>query len=281
MNLSYVAPLQQSWSRMVRMLFRPFRIEFWLKLGFAAFLSEGLAHLSHGGGGSRWSTHGRHGEQIPDAARGAAEFLLHPVWAVVIILILVFVALAALVFMWVCSRGKFIFLDDVLHERTAIVEPWRRFARQGNSLFAFWLVLTIVSVCAVIGITLPLLPAVLSAVASGAAWQAVTAIAVSWWVAAMVPLGLIIAYAHLFLFHFVVPIMYRDGSGVLAAWRRFLPLLRSHLFPFFAFGFLFLILQIAVGVAIVVVGFSTCCVGFVLMSIPYVSSVVLLPVDVV
>jgi hypothetical protein len=32
--------------------------------------------------------------------------------------------------------------------------------------------------------------------------------------------------------------------------------------------------------AIVVAGFSTCCIGFLLMAIPYVSSVVLLPVDV-
>jgi hypothetical protein len=266
---------------MVRMLFRPFRIGFWLTLGFAAFLSEGLSHLPRGGGEGRVSTHGEHGSQLPEVARGAAHFLLHPVWGALVIAILVCATIAILVFMWISSRGKFIFLDDVLRERAAIVEPWKRFAGQGDSLFVFWLALTLASIGAVIALTLPLLPAFLAAVASGQAWPVLTAITVSWWVAAMVPLGLFLAYTHLFLFHFVVPIMYRDGIGVLAAWGRFLALFRMNVIPFLVFGLFFLILQIAVGVAVVMVGFSTCCVGFVLMAIPYVSSVVLLPVDTV
>ena len=45
MNVSYTMPLQQSWARMVRMLFRPFRLESWLTVGFAAFLSEYLSHF--------------------------------------------------------------------------------------------------------------------------------------------------------------------------------------------------------------------------------------------
>ena len=284
MNVSYVAPLQQSWSRMLRLLFRPFRIDFWLQLGFAAFLSEGISHLLHGGGrggGHRHAAPDKHAAPIAEVAREAAAFLLHPVWGALVVTILVCVTTAILALMWLSSRGRFIFLDDVMHGRAAIVEPWKRFARQGNSLFAFWLGLTIVSVGAVIAVSLPLIPAVLGAVASGEAWPVLLAIAVSWWVAAMIPLSLLIAYTHLFLFQFVVPIMYRDGIGVIAAWRLFLPLFRGNVIPFLAFGFLFLFLLIVVGVAVVVAGFSTCCVGFLLIAIPYVSSVVLLPVEVV
>ena len=40
-----------------------------------------------------------------------------------------------------------------------------------------------------------------------------------------------------------------------------------------------LVLAVGVGLAIFVAGFATCCVGFVLLSIPYLGSVILLPVS--
>ena len=40
MGVSYIEPLQRAWARAERMLFKPFRLEMWLVLGFAAFLSE-------------------------------------------------------------------------------------------------------------------------------------------------------------------------------------------------------------------------------------------------
>ena len=212
--------------------------------------------------------------------RHVAGFLLHPVWGVLIVCILTLVAIALLVFMWISSRGKFIFLDGVVHERAAIVEPWKRFAREGNSLFVFWFLLSIASVAAVIGLSLPLIPAVLNAAATGEGWPLVIAIALSWWAAAMVPLILVIAYTHLFLFQFVVPIMYRnrigrDGgmesvSGVAPPERRELPGVRSVL-PGAANRFV---------VAAGIVGFSTCCIGFLVMGLPYIGSVVLLPAHV-
>ena len=140
--------------------------------------------------------------------------------------------------------------------------------------------MAIVSVVTILTVSLPLIPALLSAAATGQGWPIVLAIVLSWWAAAMVPLLLLIAYTHLFLFQFVVPIMYREGIGVLAAWGKFLALFRSHVLHFLAFGLFFIVLLIGVAVAIMVVGFSTCCVGFVLFALPYVSSVVLLPIDV-
>src|SRR5262245_17504965 len=129
MTPSYVAPLQTAWSRTRRMLFRPFRFEFWIVLGFAAFLSEGLTHSGGGGGGGGgcFGVHER-GAAVREVVRHVASFLLHPIWGVLIICILTLVAIAIMVFMWVSSRGKFVFLDDVLHERAAIVAPWKDFA---------------------------------------------------------------------------------------------------------------------------------------------------------
>jgi hypothetical protein len=96
--------------------------------------------------------------------------------------------------------------------------------------------------------------------------------------AAATPVGIVVAYTLLFLSDFVVPIMFRHGLGVTAAWSRFLALLRSHPGPFLLYGLMVFGLWLAVGVAVMAIGFSTCCIGFVFFGLPYVSSVVLLPV---
>lgn len=277
MNVSYLAPLRQSWMRTQRMLFRPFRMETWLVLGFAAFLSE---YLSGFGGGGNYSWKGRPHVGIGPVLSRIAEFLLHPLWGTLVIVLVALVLITTLAFMWLSSRGKFIFLDNVVHERTGIVEPWGRFSRHGNALFGFWLGFFLACGALFLAITVPLLPAILGAVASGGALQVLSAIAVGWWVALMVPLGIVAAYTHLFLFQFVVPIMYREGQGVLAAWRRFLPLLRANVLEFLLFGLFYLVALIVVGVSIAVVGIATCCVGLLVLAIPYVGSVLLLPVEV-
>jgi hypothetical protein len=277
MSVSYSLTARQSWSRMVRMLFRPFRLEFWLTLGFAAFLSELLSRPT--GGGSSWQMHGP-GPRMPEVLRHVAAFLLHPVWGALLLAAVICGVIVGIVLMWLSSRGKFIFLDDVVRERAAIVEPWKRYARLGNSLFAFRLAFNIVFAAIVIGISLPLIPAILEAIAAGGSWRVFLAIFAVWWVAAMVPLLLVGACVHLFLSQFVASIMYRDDLGVLAAWRRFGSLFTAHAPAFIGFALLYLVAGIVVGVTVVLLGFATCCVGFVLIVLPYVGSVTLLPVEV-
>jgi len=277
MAASYQISAQRAVSRMVRMLFRPFRLEFWMVLGFSAFLSEYLSHP--GGSGSSWQRHAA-GHGIPAPARRVAEFLLHPVWGPLILALVIAAIIGVLLFTWVSCRGKFIFLENVALERAAIVDPWRRFKRHGNSLFAFWFVMTVVVVAIAIGISLPLLPPLLHTVASGEDWQLLVAEIAVWWLAAMLPFVLLAACTYLFLYQFVVPIMYRDDLGVLAAWRRFLSLFADHKASFIGFAFFFLILTAVVASAILFAGVATCCLGFLLLAIPYVGSVILLPLEV-
>lgn len=276
MSVSYMGPLRRSWSRMSRMLFRPFQLETWASLGFAAFLAE---YLSRVAGGGKFSWRGRSHAPFAAAIGSIAAFLQHPLWGPLVIALTILGALCALIFMWLSSRGKFVFLDNVVREQPAIAEPWRRLAAPANSLFVFWLGLAIVSISVLVVITLPLLPAVLAATRGGV-WSVLGVFTVGWWLAAVVPFAFVVAYTHLFLFQFVVPIMYRDRVGVLAAWRRFLPLFRSHPVEFLAFGLYFLLLLVVVGQMIATVGLSTCCLGFVLLWLPYVGSVLTLPIEV-
>ena len=89
------------------------------------------------------------------------------------------------------------------------------------------------------------------------------------------------AYAHMFLVHFVVPIMHREGLATNAAWGRFLPLLRNNLGSFLIYGLFILLLWFGVGFALLLVVVFTCCIAAIPLVIPYISTVTLLPVYVV
>ena len=91
-------------------------------------------------------------------------------------------------------------------------------------------------------------------------------------------LSLVWGYISILLEHFVMPIMYRDRITTTAAWKKFLPLYRRAFWRFILFGLWMLLLGIAIVVVIVVLGFATCCVGWIIMALPYVGTMLLLPV---
>ncbi len=93
-------------------------------------------------------------------------------------------------------------------------------------------------------------------------------------------IGVAIAYVWLFLEHFVVPIMYLHGLSASKAWRRFLPLFRANWVDFMLYGVVVLIALLMFSALIVAVGFATCCLGWLVLAIPYLSSVLLLPLSV-
>jgi len=90
---------------------------------------------------------------------------------------------------------------------------------------------------------------------------------------------IIIAYISLFLDDFVVPIMYINNVKASQAWRHFLSLFAKHWFCFILYGLLVLMLRLLVIVCVVMVGLFTCCLGFILLGIPYIGSVVTLPIS--
>lgn len=281
--MEIVATLGRSWQGMKKRLFQPFDIRKWCVVGFSAW----LAGLMDGGGGGGTSNFQLPDGQVQTSGGGslaeiaaelenafgeAWEWIVGGALALVVTIVAVVIAVLVIL-LWVSSRGKFVYLDNVVHDRSAIVEPWKRSREIGNSLFLFRLAVfgvALVGVFACIAVVIfaiaqmpqggpfPLLPLV------GCALVGLT-------------LGIGIAYAMFFLDAFVVPIMYREGLKVLAAWRRFLPLLRENLGGLLLVGLFVAGLHLAVGVAVLVTGVLTCCIGFLLLLIPYVGTVILLP----
>jgi hypothetical protein len=89
---------------------------------------------------------------------------------------------------------------------------------------------------------------------------------------------IIIAYIFLFLRHFVVPIMYKNNIKTVPAWHIFLSVFGRHPFYFILYGLLIFVLMIAFVIAVVFVGLLTCCIGWFLLVIPYIGTVITLPV---
>jgi len=277
MNVSYLGPLQRAVARARGILFTPFRLDTWLVLGFAAFLSE---WLSGGWGHAAWERklgRGHHGVHVPGPH--LHDLLPALVWGPLLAGLILAAIVVGIVVMWLGSRGKFVFLDGVVQGRAAIVEPWRRTAALGNSLFLWKLGFVILSGLVVVGLAFATIGTALLGWI-GFHERVAMAPPIIGGIAFLGVVGLLVAFVGLMLDDFVVPLMYRHGIRASAAWRRFLPLMREHLGTFVLYALLVLVLSVAVASVILAVGFATCCVGFLLIAMPYVGQVVLLPLHV-
>jgi hypothetical protein len=208
----------------------------------------------------------------------AADIWADPTWRTLIVAGVLTLFVVGIVLLWVFSRGQFVFLEAVARDRKAIVEPWRTYREQGNSLFLWRLLFSL----AFFGCFLLVLAAVFYAGFHGriptsmedVAWVPLVLIVVSVWL----PAVLISIYLTHFLHHFIVPIMYRDRLKTNAAWRKFLPLFTRRPFAFLLYGLFVFGLHILLSIATVVAMCLTCCLLLCVLVIPFVGVVALLPV---
>ena len=278
MEIQYVEPLKKAWERTKHILFSPFDLGRWLTIAFAAWLA-GLAGGGAGGGnpGLRFGP-GRRMFFLPrhpwHPFQGRFEpGLWIPIAAVAVVLVLALLVLL----LWLSSRGKFVFLDDVVRERGAVREPWRRFAEQGDSLFLWRLGFALV--CLLVA---GFLAAVVIGLAGGPwhlGFSSGRAIAATLFATVALALfALAVAAVSLILDGFIVPIMYATGLKATEAWRQFLPWLERYAGSFVFYGLFVLVLWIGVAAAVLTAGLFTCCIGLLVLAIPYVGTAILLPV---
>ena len=268
-KIDIIAPFQTAFEWMKGMLFRPFDFGKWLTIAFAAFLAgrwggggnyRGITRLGDGDWKYRMTRHGDLGFDFTPWIIAAA------------IGILLIALVLGTIWLWVSSRGKFIFTDCVVKNRGSIGEPWREFRREGNSFFflslavaAGMLVLAMITVVAA-ALSLGLFSddRTLTA-ASGAAFVIVLIVFGLIWLAVAIVWGLVS--------HFMVPVMYRRRCSAREAFADVAKLISRNLGPFLLFVLFMIALALGVALAAGVVACATCCIG----ALPYVSTVVLLP----
>jgi hypothetical protein len=281
MSLGFSQPLAGAWRRMNDLLFRPFDLGRWFVLGFAAWLagmveSGGTASLQYVLDGDEI----RHGHDWPVRTWEGFQDLLVEAWVVGLV---VAVFLAAVVFglvlLWIGSRSQFVLLDNLAHRRSEITRPWNAFAAQGDSLFLWQVVYAVV--------VFMLMGAVALGVILGVGWLAALdfppALAIPFFVFGGIlafVLVVSVAYVEFFLIHAVVPVMYRRRCSATEGWRIFGAAFRQHPGSFILFGLLHLVIGLAAGLFFFALGLVTCCVGLVVMAIPYLGTVVTLPLPV-
>jgi hypothetical protein len=280
-QISCTAPAGTAWESMKVTLFRPFSLGKWFMLGFSAWLAtlgQGGGSVQTAGFGNPFS--GSTFENLDPAsfATALAEMwsFVRPYIALAIPVIILCVGIGAM-FVWVQSRGKFMFLDNLVNDRTEVKKPWAAYAGHGNSLFLWSLLYALV--CFVIfGLTVAglVVTVFVPMGQNGAFTQSM--------VAPIIGFGLLFflltianAYITLFLNDFVVPLMYKFNLKTTEAWSRFLNMAGGNWGALLLYGLMYSVLYAAWSIGLIVIGVAACCLGLILSSIPYVCAVYALP----
>lgn len=272
MRIAYFEPLSRAWERTRVILWQPFDLAKWLLLAFAAWLA-GLTTDTGSAVAGRVDNAGSGRDIWHGFDHAWDEFAANAVWILFLIMGVMVVIGVVVLLLWVTSRFKFIYLDNLIHNRAEIVEPWKSHEKLGNSLFLWRLCFALA--CVVGGGLVALL---FFAPAAGfsfhEALEGLSVAAGALGVLGLVVFGIVAAFIALCTESFVIPIMYRYEMGVIDAWRAFLPWFRARPAHFVLYCLFVLMLAFVFSVFFSVFCLMTCCMA----AVPYLGTVLLLPV---
>jgi hypothetical protein len=268
-NIQIFAPFAEAVDLTKRILFQPFDISKWFVIGFAAFLS-----LLGGGSGANVNFNfGGKGDwnfRTTTSEGGAAPEWLTPAIIALVVVIFLVVLVLVVVCAWVGAHGRFIFTDCLVRNRAAIVEPWKEYNREANSYFLFWLLSAGVFLAALVLTSAPLwVQWLLTGAPPGMVLLVIEIVGV-------VVVMLLLSCAWFVLSSFMVPIMYRQRCGAKQglgeAWRTVVTYPGEVL--------LYLLFRIVLVLGFILVSCVATCVTCCIAALPYIGTVVLLPLHV-
>ena len=266
-KLEIFKPFGEAFELTDKILFQPFDLKKWLVIGFTAFLSGHLAGVGFNFPSpfGNFQSHRATQDLIPDHLEQWKPWL---VAAVVVLAALFFAFVIALT--WLKARGHFIFTDCIVRNQAAIAAPWREYRKEGNSYFLFLLAVMFVIL---------LLAGLILASAFGLGWLKQGA----GHTGSIASIGLIVflfvLWFSIVIFvsiatYFMVPVMYRRRCRAVEAFRDVTFLMFHHVGSFFLFCLFGVVLILAVLMIGAIVTCATCC----LAALPYIGTVILLPV---
>lgn len=275
-SLSVFQPIPAAIQRAKRILFEPFQLHKWLRLGFCAFLmGPTLPIAPFGGGDATIDSSSGSGQGTTDTFTPWLQENLATILVVGAIAAAVVFSLAVLL-TWLSSRARFMLLDGVVQNRGALGVPWREYRREGNSLFRFRFLLGLISTLAltmIVGMVLLINRGDWREGVFSVRALAVMVVASFLFVAWLLLMQLIT----MLLMDFVVPVMYVHRLPVLPAGKRVIKtLLREHpgsLVLYLLARFLLNSVLATLSMLLIVL---TCFIG----AIPYIGSVILLPLTI-
>lgn len=273
-TLSAIDSFGRAWDGMVTRLFKPFRMGKWFALGFTAWLA-GLMDSSSGG----FSIPGnRDLETLRTVDFDFAAFWHEHGQMLILggIAVAVVIIALSILFLWLSSRGKFMFLRNAIDD-TALISPhWHAYGREASSLFRWQLGFMALTLIAF---------AVIAAAAALLLWPAIqrhewTAPAIALTavlVFVTVTLFIVTSVIHLFLNDFIVPVMLKHGLRTNEAWSYCRPAMSRHIPQLILYILFRMVIVIGIGFAVLLGIIVTCCCLGALLVIPYVGAVAMLP----
>lgn len=287
--IDFTRAFNSAWERMVVILFQPFDLGKWFVIGFSAF----LAGLLHGGNGFNTSFNSNNLNKSPWNNSSTSSVYKTIDWShvhstlnnavvglqismIILIVVLVFVVVFGLTLLiyWLGSRGQFMFLDNLVRNRGAISVPWTYYARQGNSLFGFYLLYLLITFLA-------LLPFLVVTIVLALPFFQQHRWPGGGEIAGFIGLGLINFALGLFftivLFvfrEFGVPLMFRNGLLARPAFWATINLFKVHT----GSVVVFVLLRFALFLGLIVLSYIACCMTLCLSILPYLGTIFLLPV---
>lgn len=255
-------------------LFQPFNFIKWLAIGFTAWLAllEGGLGTGFNFNPGQWKK-----EQASQCGQAVWDWILAHLFFIIPLVILLVIAgfVVGLLILWLSCRGKFMFLDNVVGNRAEIVQPWHSFRAQGNSCFLFLICFGIVATVVVfLGIGLVVLIGWPDFSRSHFGWHAAGAVGIG----VMFLSCLLITGAAIRAFweDFVIPIMAMRACRIMEGWKVFFELFRKHAGIFI----LYLLFKVVLGLAVGFITMFLCCLLCCTVLIPYIGTVILLPIHV-
>ena len=260
-------PFGEAFELTKRILFQPFDFKKWLVIGFAAW----LANLGSGGGGGGNFNYPDNRRERAHKFNEAIGHIPQPLLITGICILVCLVILVIVLFAWLRARGRFVLVDCIVRNRAAVAEPWKEFRAEANSFFLFSLLvaLVVVPVILIAGLVLivPFIPGRGQPEPDVGFWIGIS-------VTGCISVCLIFVWA--LASQLMVPIMYRQRCRARVAFVKAVGLVSSHPGPILLYVLFFILLAVAMVMISCVVTCATCCIA----ALPYVGTVILLPIPV-
>jgi flagellar basal body-associated protein FliL len=285
--------LGPAWERMKAMLFRPFNIGTWFTFGFIFTLQScvegGGGNFNVPGGGGNGGSSGTHhnSNSSDDTSNSISHFMMDAMSSVsgafsnrggagddpfqnfdtsmivpIAIGAVILLIPIILIMYWLGARGQMMAIRSVALGYGNIGESWAATQRAGSSLFKFHLVVMGLAAVAF----LPLLGggglyAYSVQKANPDNWEQMLPVV-------FILIGLLCLIAIPFMIlnglarNFVAPLMWKDGTGARDAWKKFWAVGKNYIGQIVMFFFMRIVFSMLAGFVGVIVGFVTCCLGF-------------------
>jgi hypothetical protein len=255
-------PFGEAFELMKKILFQPFDLKKWLVVGFAAW----LANLGGGGGFNYQYNRREDVQKLNEAIRQ----IPHPVLVTGVCVLIAFLLVLIVLFAWLRARGRFLFIDCIVKNRGAIAEPWRDFRKEGNSYFLFSLLVGFAFLILAVLLSFPFMLPIIRRVTFLHIHDVYLISTIAAW--AFVMILLVLAWS--LIANFMVAVMYRQHCRAFKAFGTVVRLVAAHPGEILLYCLFLIVLALATAIVACVATCATCCIA----AIPYIGTVILLPV---